>query len=157
MYSRILVALDGSPCAHAALGEALKIAEASHGSLVAVCVVEHSSPFVDPTCGFFEQDVAAARARVATETLEYACSQCTARAMRCVTKTLDSFDDDVASVLVRAATECAVDLIVMGTRGLHGMRRALLGSTAEAVLRHAPCPVLVVRQTNSPAPARGHR
>lgn len=155
MYSRILVALDGSPCARAAFDEALKVAEASHGLLIAVCVVEHSRPFVDPTCGFFDQDVAVARARVATETLDYADTRCAARATPCVTQMLDSFDDDVASVLVRAATECAVDLIVMGTRGLHGMHRALSGSTAEKVLRHAPCPVLVVRQAERPVHTRG--
>jgi nucleotide-binding universal stress UspA family protein len=37
------------------------------------------------------------------------------------------------------------DLVVCATRGLTGVRRVLLGSTAEAIVRHAPCPVLVVR------------
>lgn len=39
----------------------------------------------------------------------------------------------------------AYDLTVMGTHGRTGIRRALLGSVAEKVVRHAPCPVLVVR------------
>jgi len=47
--------------------------------------------------------------------------------------------------IVKAATEWPADLIVMGSHGRRGIERALLGSVAEAVLRHAPCPVLVVR------------
>jgi nucleotide-binding universal stress UspA family protein len=37
------------------------------------------------------------------------------------------------------------DLIVIGSRGLSGMKRLLMGSVSESVVRHAHCPVLVVR------------
>lgn len=47
--------------------------------------------------------------------------------------------------VVKAAEEWPADLIVIGSHGRKGIQRALLGSVAEAVLRHAPCPVLVVR------------
>lgn len=47
------------------------------------------------------------------------------------------------------AREIAADLIVMPTRGYSGLRRMLLGSTTERVLRHAPCPVLVLRGAKS--------
>lgn len=47
--------------------------------------------------------------------------------------------------LVTAAQECHADLIVMGTHGRTGLRRLLMGSVAEHVLRHAPCPVLTIR------------
>jgi len=39
----------------------------------------------------------------------------------------------------------SADLIVIGTHGRTGLDHALLGSTAERVVRHAPCPVMVVR------------
>jgi len=42
-----------------------------------------------------------------------------------------------------------IDLILLGSRGLTGLKHALLGSTAERVVRHAPCPVLVVREKPS--------
>jgi nucleotide-binding universal stress UspA family protein len=45
---------------------------------------------------------------------------------------------------VAAAHEWRAALIVLGTHGRSGVTRLLLGSTAEAVLRHAPCPVVVV-------------
>ena len=47
--------------------------------------------------------------------------------------------------IVELARELRVDSIVVGSRGLTGIQRLLLGSTAENVVRHAPCPVLVVR------------
>ena len=47
--------------------------------------------------------------------------------------------------IVKAAREWEADLIVIGSHGRHGITRALLGSVAEAVMREAPCPVLVVR------------
>ena len=47
--------------------------------------------------------------------------------------------------LARFAEENKVDLIVIGTHGRKGLDRMLFGSTAEQVVRHAPCPVLTVR------------
>lgn len=47
-----------------------------------------------------------------------------------------------------AAERLGVDLIVMGTRGLSGFKHVLLGSITERVLRAAPCPVWVVRDTS---------
>ncbi len=52
-----------------------------------------------------------------------------------------------ASEIVRVARERAVDLIVTGTHGRRGLRHMVLGSVAEAVVRMAHCPVLVVRRT----------
>ena len=47
--------------------------------------------------------------------------------------------------IVNAAKDWPADLIVIGSHGRGGLARALLGSVAEGVMRHAPCPVLVVR------------
>jgi nucleotide-binding universal stress UspA family protein len=51
--------------------------------------------------------------------------------------------------ITRVAKEVNSDMIIMGTQGRTGLKRALLGSTAENVVRHAPCPVLVVRPQKS--------
>jgi nucleotide-binding universal stress UspA family protein len=50
-----------------------------------------------------------------------------------------------ASEIVKAAKEWTADLIVIGSHGRGGIQRALLGSVAEWVMRHAPCPVLIIR------------
>lgn len=55
-------------------------------------------------------------------------------------------DGDPAPCIVKAARELGADLVVMGTRGLTGLSRILLGSVARNVLLHAPCSVLIVRE-----------
>lgn len=47
--------------------------------------------------------------------------------------------------ITEAADELGADLIILGTHGHTGLKHVLLGSTAERVVRHAPCPVLTVR------------
>ncbi|MGH0028811.1 MAG: universal stress protein [Myxococcota bacterium] len=49
----------------------------------------------------------------------------------------------------RVAEEIDADLIVMGSRGLTGLKHALLGSVAERTLRSAPCPVLTVKDEDA--------
>ncbi len=51
---------------------------------------------------------------------------------------------DAREVIDRIAATIGADLIVMGTHGRRGLRRMLLGSVAESVVRSAPCPVLTV-------------
>ena len=53
--------------------------------------------------------------------------------------------------ILALAEELGAGLIVMGCRGLGGVRRALMGSVSDSVVRHAHCPVLVVRQENEQA------
>src|SRR5262245_26693951 len=50
-----------------------------------------------------------------------------------------------SEVIARTAEEIGADLVVMGTRGLSGLKHVLLGSIAERVLRLAPCPVLTAK------------
>ena len=51
-----------------------------------------------------------------------------------------------ADEIVLVAEETGADLVVMGSRGLGGIKRALLGSVSDSVVRRAHCPVLVVRK-----------
>ena len=48
--------------------------------------------------------------------------------------------------VVVLAEELGVDLVAMGSRGLGGVRRALMGSVSDSVVRHAHCPVLIARK-----------
>lgn len=53
---------------------------------------------------------------------------------------------DRAREIIHLSEEMGVGLIVMGSRGLGGLRRAFMGSVSDSVVRHAPCPVMIVRQ-----------
>jgi nucleotide-binding universal stress UspA family protein len=66
---------------------------------------------------------------------------------------LGSPDEGIITVgeeIVSLAEEVGAGLIVIGSRGLGGIRRALMGSVSDSVVRHAHCPVLVVRKEKSP-------
>ncbi|WP_145723421.1 universal stress protein [Mesorhizobium tianshanense] len=54
-----------------------------------------------------------------------------------------------ADEIVKAAGEWPADLIVIGSHGRGGVQRALLGSVADGVIRHASCPILVIRAAAS--------
>lgn len=69
-----------------------------------------------------------------------AATKCTAQLGQVLVKSGDARD-----VINQTAVELGIDLIVMGTHGRRGLSRALLGSTAELVVRSAPCAVLTVR------------
>ncbi|RDJ99829.1 universal stress protein [Paraburkholderia lacunae] len=147
MYKRILVAIDGSQAAKLALEEALKIAEAAQAMVTAVFVAEHVAQMVDIGTGLIDEqtrDTAAAEAAMAT--LEDARALFEQRNVRGLTRTIDAYGEDVVTVLCRVAQECEADLVAMGTHGRHGIGRLLLGSVAEAFLRRAEMPVLLVRR-----------
>ena len=59
-----------------------------------------------------------------------------------------------AQQIVQVAEDIGADLIVIGKWGLGGVRRALIGSVSDSVIRHAPCPVLVVRPRKEQAAHR---
>jgi nucleotide-binding universal stress UspA family protein len=61
----------------------------------------------------------------------------------------------VVEEIVDLAGELEVDLIIVGSRGLRGIRRALAGSVSEGVFRHARCPVMVARPKGNPPGRRG--
>src|SRR5215218_2149970 len=61
----------------------------------------------------------------------------------------------VAEEIVAFADELEVDLIIVGSRGLRGIKRALAGSVSERVFRHAHRPVMVVRAKGNPPSRHG--
>jgi nucleotide-binding universal stress UspA family protein len=54
-------------------------------------------------------------------------------------------EGDPAEVIIQVASEQQADLIIVGSRGLTGIKRFLLGSVSEKVSRHAPCSVMIIR------------
>jgi nucleotide-binding universal stress UspA family protein len=143
-WTRIVVALDGSETAEGILADAARIARAWKGTLdlvrVAIPVVAASGvgefplvfPSEDPT-----PYLKGVSGRLMAEGVE-------ARPV--------ALEGRAAVSLLDHAKEAKAGLICMTTHGRSGVARVLLGSIAEEVLRHAPCPVLLRRLARAPKP-----
>ncbi|WP_396333420.1 universal stress protein [Burkholderia anthina] len=146
MYQRIFAALDGSRSARLALDEAISLARDSGSLVIAMCVVSDAPRLADVDSGYIDRrDPAGLDADTAAIAVSDADTAFQLSGVRGIARTIDACGEDVSDVLARAAAECDADLIVMGTHGRRGVRRALLGSVAESLVRIADRPVLVVR------------
>jgi nucleotide-binding universal stress UspA family protein len=146
MYKQILVAVDGSHSAERAVDEAVKVAKATGGKILALSIVMHPARLVDVASGFAEEQSRETTAHdLATAALDDAKARFDAAQVPGTLRAADSHGEEIASVISRIAAEEEIDLIVMGTRGLSGVKRLLLGSVAESLLRMADRPVMLVR------------
>lgn len=143
MYKRILVPIDGSDTAARGLDEAVRLARHHGGTLrlthvvneliVADAATVNLAPFVDTLVkgGRVLLDEAAALAQRAGVEVQ--------------TVLLEAVSGQAGPAIVQQAKYWRADLIVMGTHGRRGIRRLVIGSDAEYVLRRTPVPVLLVR------------
>ena len=142
---RILLPTDFSGCASYAMPYAAAIARATKAKIICVHVVEPIVPTVGytglaeplPIADVSEQleDSAERELPKLAESEEYAGLEIEEVIVH----------GDPAAEIVRVADERKVDLIVISSHGRTGLGRIIFGSTAEAVVRHAGCPVLVVK------------
>jgi len=142
-FERILVAVDFSDESRAALACAAELAAKFDASLTLVHVVEpHFGPpdtALPPLSGPQSDAEEFAEAKLELSALgEQMLGPC--RMVETMVRGGLAFFE-----ITEVAKMLGVDLIVLGTHGYTGVKRALLGSTAEKVVRHAPCPVLVAR------------
>ena len=151
-YKRILVPVDGSPVSERGLKEAIKLARGG-GALRLLHVVEGSTAFIGSDVGG-ASIVPILEALKATGKRTLAKAERRARASRARPQTVlaENFGGRVADAIIAEAGRWRADLIVMGTHGRRGVKRVLLGSDAEVVVRYSPVPVLLV-----PGPRKGTR
>lgn len=142
----IVVATDLSAQAEAAFVRALSLARARHAELIVVSadttadlVAAAPDPeLVTMSWGQLRADVAAEEERLVQELVARAkAAEVTATSVRQV--------GDPVELVVSAAREHKAELIVVGSHGRTGIRRFLLGSVAERIVRTAPTSVLVAR------------
>jgi nucleotide-binding universal stress UspA family protein len=138
-FERILVAIDGSECSDRAFAKALELAVLAEARLTALAV-EGPLPAYAATIG--EVDEVKREKDIYFNALAI-------RAKQQAEQSGLEIDVQVrpghaAELISEVATEGAYDLVVLGHRG-HFLRDHLLGSTADRVAQHAPCPVMIVR------------
>jgi nucleotide-binding universal stress UspA family protein len=147
--AKILVATDGSADADLALSTAVDLVNCSDSELHLITVapdapdpvyVTHESGFRYET---YEEVMQAVRedARHTLDEQVDKIERMGGHVAEAHLKTGERRDQ----AIVHLADEIGAGLIVMGSRGLGGLRRALMGSVSDSVVRHAHCPVLVVR------------
>jgi nucleotide-binding universal stress UspA family protein len=141
----ILLPTDFSECGNYALAYAASLARKFGASMICLHVIE---PIV-PTVGYSGMTEPLPIADI-TEQLEDSAERELPKLAEC--EECEGIDieelivhGEAASEIVRVARERQVDLIVIASHGRTGLGRILFGSTAEAVVRHASCPVLVVK------------
>ena len=153
--TRVLVASDGSDCAIAAGRRALALLAPPHEVAVVTVVAPGTewavgtagvigpepmgAPLADPT---LMEETRVAAEREAVKVLERTVAALGADADRLVAH------GEPAAEICRVAADGGYDVVVVGSHGSGVVRRVLLGSVSDQVMRHAPCPVLVVREAS---------
>jgi nucleotide-binding universal stress UspA family protein len=140
---KILVALDGSILAEAALSSALDLAEKNDGTL---SLLRAAEAYALPGTDKVEAQVTAIRE--AEEYLAAVVRRLADRGFRRVETHV--WYGPAAAAIVEAAAAQKADMIVMSTHGRSGLGRLILGSVTESVLRGTTIPILIVRADSAP-------
>jgi len=147
MFDKILVALDGSDHAQKALDTAVKLAQRCNGELILFHAIQLSAlrgdyhAMVTPAARKIYRGLGREQGDAILERAEK-----TAREMgleKVVRSIVEA--DSTAKAILAAAESTGADLLVVGTRGLTGLRELTMGSVAHKVTAAANCPVLVMR------------
>ena len=147
MFTRIMLATDGSKLSQKAVKSAIDMASKFNAELVAVKVIpRYVQTYFEGSFTVADIDVKSIEAQWAAgaqQVLDKIATSAAAKGVIVKTSVIKS--DDIADGLVKAANKMKVDLIVMASHGRKGVKRLLLGSETQNVLTHSEVPVLVLR------------
>jgi nucleotide-binding universal stress UspA family protein len=145
-YKRILVPVDGSRASQRGLREAIRLAKGQRASVQLVHVVdEHTELVSGAEVGPYMTNLMLELRKQGQKVLRSAETQVRRQGVKCASVLLEAQDRPAADLIVRQARKSRADLIVIGTHGRRGLRRLIMGSDAEQVVRTAPVPVMLVR------------
>ena len=147
MINRLLLATDFSSWARRAEEYALSMAASWRAHLTVMTVLEFP-PGMNPDYPVNQQYLTD-RMREASEQLAGFKGRATKRGLVVATRIATGIPSEELKAAARAEES---DLIIVGTRGKTGLAHVLLGSTAERVIRTAPCPVLAVQMAKAETP-----
>jgi nucleotide-binding universal stress UspA family protein len=139
-FRRILIAVEGNPLAAHAADVGIELARSLGGEVALIHVVDPAQNWA-PDSGVPAAELIQRAEQDGKRLLEGFRQRAT-----CPTPPLEFVEvGKPAAEIVKAAKEWPADIIVLASHGRGGVSRLLLGSVAEGVMRHAGCPVLVVR------------
>lgn len=152
MYQRILVPIDGSPTAAEGMAEAVKLAKLTGGQIRLMHVVDQLSYVAGfEGYGSLTADVIKVMNEAGERILRESKAQVESQGVQADTVLFDGFSGRVCDHVVEQARSWNADVIVLGTHGRRGIRRLVIGSDAEQIVRNAPVPVLLVRPRETEA------
>ena len=141
MYKVIVVGTDGSDRSAIAVAQAIALAKVTGGTLHAVHAVR---PVAMAGSGDFAA-VAVGEANMMFDRGDHIGAQVLAEAAReDVSAEMHSADGDPADMLIAIAESCKADLVVVGNRGMTGIKRFVLGGVPNKLSHHCPCSLLIV-------------
>jgi len=153
MYQRILVPVDGSDTARRGLSEAIAIARALGASIRLVHVVTRL-PLVSPALsGPAVQDLLDQLRSSGESILHDSLTAVRDAGIAVDSRLIEALGAEAGECIIEQSASWPADLIVCGTHGRRGLRRMLMGSDAEYIVRHSTVPVLLVHGTGSGASA----
>ena len=144
-YKRILVAVDGSAASTNGLREAIRLAAAERAKLCILHVVNDYVVMASMGGVAPPTDLGPLLRESGERVLARAKALAAKQGLKPVAVLREVLSGPAAESIVREAKKQRADLIVLGTHGRRGLRRLVLGSDAEQVVRTAPVPVLLVR------------
>lgn len=145
MYKRILVPIDGSDTATAGLREAISLAKNQSAELRIIHVVDELVLITPNAYGVTLNNAVAELRALGQTSLEDAHNMAREQGIDAETQLIEAFGGRASEHILSAAQQWAADLIVCGTHGRRGLRRIVLGSDAEYLVRRTPVPILLVR------------
>src|SRR5271165_4785842 len=147
MYQVIVVGADGSETAAVAVKHAARLAKLTGATLhivYAYQVVSTSSVAMAGSLAPWTDDFETVNSGIAAES-ELVCERAAEQARReGVNVQTHARAGDPADMLIAVADQLDADLLVVGNRGMTGMRRFVLGSVPNKVSHHCPCSLLIV-------------
>ena len=146
MFKRILVPVDGSRTSTLGLQEAIKMAKSHHATLYLLHVVDERvlTQTIEGGAADFDRLLASLRDS-GRQILAAAQARTRKSRVRAKATLVENIVNSVAGVIIGQAKKLRADLIIIGTHGRRGVRRIVMGSDAEEVVRTTPVPVLLVR------------
>ncbi len=145
MYKRILVPIDGSPASNLGLEEAIKLAKDQNAALRLLHVLNEWLMISPDTVGANPADIQQDLRAAGDVLLNEADARARAGGVTATSALIEQMGSPVGAAILRHAEEWPADLIVCGTHGRRGVRRLVLGSDAEYIVRHTHIPVLLRR------------
>jgi nucleotide-binding universal stress UspA family protein len=152
MYNKILCPIDGSEPSDAGMQEAISLAKNQHAKLRFFHVIDTYVPVIDVGGGLPIVDMIDILKKNAEEVIKKANMAAKESGVHVETAIAEALGGR-PSEIVKAANEWSAELVVMGTHGLRGFERAVIGSDAENVVRLSQIPVMLVKRLNKDSKA----